>query len=147
MELQIVLDEPGDLTHWSLAEVLVLLGWLSALMTCRTLICSCGLGRKQNPRGTHGEIKEAGHRRGREAPTQTTLCSPPHSLGPPPEQEEEHALWAARPRTVYSTFKRQGKKDLLQDMVVRALPVVDNLDKRRRAASSRERATEASRPQ
>ena len=68
---------------------------------------------------------------GSEASTQTTLCSPPHSIGPPPEQEEEHALWAASPRTVYSTFKRQGKRNLLQDMVVGALPVVDNLDKRR----------------
>lgn len=39
---------------------------------------------------------------------------------------------------VYSTYKMKGNEAILRDMVVRALPVVENLDQRRRAANLKE---------
>ena len=75
-----------------------------------------------------------------EVATQTVLCSPPSSIREDTAEGQRvgsSTSWE-EDAPVYSTYKRRGQEALLKDMVVRALPVVENLDQRRRRANNNE---------
>ena len=76
-----------------------------------------------------------------EVSTQTVLCTPPSTIYKDLNDQgmEASSSSSGEGSVVYSTYKRKGKESLLKDMVVRALPVVENLDQRRRMAQSAER--------
>ena len=78
----------------------------------------------------------------KEVSTQTILCTPPNTIGEGPHRRPantETSPPSSRGQdVVYSTHKMKGQEAILRDMVVRALPVVYNLDQRRRAANLRE---------
>ena len=139
MEVQPVrLDLTGDDT-WSFSELCVLFGWLSSLVTCCIFLgmTCCHLCGRTSPRCPMGEIAMAGNPRARDISTQTILCTPPSTIGKRRERQmhEDCQPSSKEAETVYSTYKMKGNEAILRDMVVRALPVVENLDQRRRAAN------------
>ena len=144
MEVQAARFEVAADDGWSFAEWFVLVGWLFALLTfctCLSVSC-CYLGTWISPRKSKRERMMAGTTERRECSTQTILCTPPSTIGKDPHQRPDNRGTSPPSsrgqETVYSTYKMKGKEAILQDMVVRALPVVCNLDQRRRAASLRE---------
>ena len=144
MEVQLVTQELEVADAWTLAELLVLFGWLSTLVTCCAGLCCLakwfhGHG---SPRQAKRVVEMAGIEKKKvaEAATQTVLCSPPFSLREDTVEGQRvgsSTSWE-EDATVYSTYKRKGQEALLKDMVVRALPIVENLDQRRRRANNSE---------
>lgn len=142
MEVQQATELELPSESWSWAEVAVVLGWsFWLLMFCMGVACSCSkLCLWCHPLETHRGRRLAGDKAKKdtiEASAQTILCSPPNFIGEPTRHRNQRPT-TPEPRVVYSTFKRGGQNALLQDMVTRALPVVEHVDKRRLRAETSE---------
>ena len=136
------LTETTDIDSWSWAELLVVVGWLSGLITCCLALrnlCKCCWG-PQDPRKPRSR-EMAGSQtvsRGVEASTQTILCTPPDSLTQRDKEKGNRAV-TPDPIAVYSSYRRGGNRErLTQDMVVRALPVLSDMEQRIDMARMRE---------
>jgi hypothetical protein len=64
-----------------------------------------------------------------EVSTQTYLCTPPGSIGPAPHGSTPRAANSEHNvvYSVYSTFRRGNRDKLMDDMVARALPVMEEV--------------------
>jgi len=142
MEVQVVSEELAEAAYWSWVESFVVLGWLFWLITCckwlRNLFLFCKntlFPRKPESRELAGP-QEGSHLVN--VSTQTVLCTPPSSLSKELKQKE-HRTTTPEPIAVYSSFRRGGNREMLtRDMVVRALPVLEDMDQRLEMARQRE---------
>ena len=136
MELQLAPRELAATDNWSLAELFVLLGWSSWLVTCccwakRWCVRRLQQDSSRNPRG---EMMLAGNQKKEEkkvaeVSTQTYLRTPPDSIGPAPHGSTPRAANSEHNvvYSVYSTFRRGNRDKLMDDMVARALPVMEEV--------------------
>ena len=147
MEVQLASEELSEAESWSRVETFVLLGWLFWLITCcawlRNLFTYCKntlFPRRPESREVAGP-QERSHLVN--ASTQTVLCTPPSSLNKEIKQKE-HRTTTPEPIAVYSSFRRGGNREMLtRDMVVRALPVLEDMEQRLEMARRRESWTES----
>ena len=163
MELQTVTVVDSPLGTWSLLELFVLLGWFFALTSCCWSCCRTAIffqvylfSRKprsgeeaRQPASRVAKTPEAPH--SVDVSAQTFLCTPPNSLYQQQDQMEEvpklkeSRATTPEPTAVYSSFRRGGSREMLtRDMVVRACPVLADMDQRREMARWRENLARSS---
>ena len=153
-KLQVVTEFDSPQVFWSFLELLVLWGWLFALLSCFSICCQVrkiakGYCTSREPESREEARSPREHLSKATASTQTTLCTPPSSLfqelqvqeeaGLVERKEKENRATTPEPLAVYSSFRRRGNREMLtRDMVVRALPVMADMEQRLEMAKMRE---------